>query len=83
MDHIIKNPLDKLKVSCWWTKDFIKIYYNGYLVRKTTSEDILKWFRDKKMIIILNNGMRSEYIPMIDNSITTEFFIYSVKYWSE
>ena len=83
MDHIIKNPLDKLTVSCWWTKDFIKIYYNGYLFRKTTSEDILKWFRDKKMIIILNNGMRSEYIPMIDNSITTEFFIYSVKYWSE
>ena len=82
IDHIVKDPLDKLKVSCLWTKDCIKIYYNGYLVRKITSEETLKWFRDKKMMIVLNNGIRSEYIPKIDNSITTEFFIYSFKLWN-
>jgi len=73
-------PFDLLKLGLHWTKDFIKIYYNGYLVRQITSDNILKWFRDKKMMIILNNAIRSEYTKQIESQIS-EFKIHSVKVW--
>lgn len=39
---------------CWWEKDFIKIYYDGRLVYKVTDKDVLKWFDNKTLNIILN-----------------------------
>lgn len=79
-NHPVSSPYDKLKLGCWWSKDFIKIYYNGHLVRQITSNNILKWFRDKKMMIILNNAIRSEYTKQIESQIS-EFKIHSVKVW--
>lgn len=76
----VHNPLDRLKLGCYWTKDFIKIYYNGHLVRQITSNKILKWFRDKKMTVILNNAIRPEYIKDIESQVS-EFKIHSVKIW--
>jgi hypothetical protein len=67
-------------MSCWWTEDFVKIYYNGYLVRKITSNNILKWFKDQKMAIVLNNAIRQEYSADIKNQ-TTEFKVHEVKVW--
>lgn len=84
-EHGIYDINGKVKFSCWWTKDFIKIYYNGYLVRVITSENILKWFRGKKMLIILNNALREEFLhkqPIVENVPISKFEIYSVKYWS-
>jgi beta-glucanase (GH16 family) len=76
----IHKQLDRLKLGCYWTKDFIKIYYNGHLVRQITSDSILKWFRDKKMTVILNNGIRPEYIKGMESQVS-EFKIHSVKIW--
>lgn len=76
----VYKPLDRLKLGCYWTEDFIKIYYNGHLVRQITSDKILKWFRDKKMTVILNNAIRPEYIKDIESQIS-EFKIHSVKIW--
>lgn len=81
-NHPVYSVDDKLILSCWFTKDFIKIYYNGYLVRQITSDSILNFFRDKKMIIILNNAIREEYkdkSELINQQ--SEFYIYSVSYW--
>jgi beta-glucanase (GH16 family) len=78
--HIVYDDSSKIKMSCWWTKDFIKIYYNGHLVRQITSDKTLKWFRDKNMIIILNNAIRPEYSDKIGKQIS-KFHIYSVRVW--
>ena len=79
-NHPVKSSYDKLKLSCWWSKDFIKIYYNGHLVRQITSDYTIKWFRDKKMLVILNNAIRPEYTKGIESQIS-EFKIHSVKIW--
>jgi hypothetical protein len=79
-NHPVKSSCDKLKLSCWWSKNFIKVYYNGHLVRQITSEYIIKWFRDKKMLVILNNGIRPEYTKDIESQVS-EFKIHSVKIW--
>jgi beta-glucanase (GH16 family) len=78
----VYNPLARLKMSCWWTESFIKIYYNGYLVRVITSNDTLKWFKDQRMIIVLNNAIRQEYSMNIKDQ-TTEFKIHNVKVWEQ
>ena len=83
-EHSIYAVDKRIKFSCWWTKDFIKIYYNGYLVRVITSENILKWYRDKRMLIILNNALREEFLdkqPKVENEVISKFEIYSVRYW--
>jgi beta-glucanase (GH16 family) len=77
----VHDPLAKLKMSCWWTEDFIKLYYNGYLVRVITSNDILKWFKDQRMSIVLNNAIRQEYSETIKDQ-TTEFVVYGLKAWN-
>ena len=79
-NHPVSSSYDKLKLGCWWSKDFIKIYYNGHLVRQITSDYIIKWFRDKKMLVILNNAIRPEYTKGIESQIS-EFKIHSVKIW--
>ena len=79
-NHPVNTRHRKLKLGCWWSSDFIKIYYNGHLVRQITSDYILKWFRDKKMIVVLNNAIRPEYFKQIESQIS-EFKIHSVKIW--
>lgn len=79
--HFVYNTDRVILMSCWWTKDFIKIYYNGHLVRQITSEKTMKWFRDVKMIIVLNNAVRPEFSHLV-NEQTSKFHIYSVKYFT-
>lgn len=49
--------------SLYWTEDFIKIYYDRYLVFQTTDKNILDYFNgdDVTMYIILNNA----YVPEV------------------
>lgn len=78
-----------LKVSCHWTEKFIKIYYNGFLVRIISDPNVLKYFKDVKMYIVLNNALRPEFINYIkENKINQlEFLekcilkVYNVKVW--
>lgn len=79
-NHFVFNDKRIIKMSCWWTPQFIKIYYNGYLVRQITSKRTLKWFTDKKMIIILNNAIRPEFVDELKDQ-SSKFHIFSVKYW--
>lgn len=82
-NHAVYSNDEKIILGCWFTKDFIKIYYNGYLVRQITSDNILNFFRDKKMLIILNNAIRSEFKDCF-NLVRkeSEFLIFNVSYWN-
>ncbi len=82
-NHPVFDNNEKLILGCWFTKDFIKIYYNGYLVRSIKDENIMRFFRDKKMTIILNNAIRPEYKDRAEliNQVS-EFYVYNVQYWN-
>jgi hypothetical protein len=58
----------------WWEKDFIKLYYNGYLVRKITDKRILDGMSEKQRIIIgtgVQEGFYQDNIsPIIVNKVT-------------
>ena len=50
-----------IKFSLHWEKDFIKIYYNDYLVRVITDERDLKWFNENPyQVVILNSALISK-----------------------
>lgn len=50
----------------WWEKDFIKLYYNGYLVRKITDKRVLDGqFEDQR--IIIGTGIQSGFF---ENNLT-------------
>lgn len=79
--HIVYNDDEKIKMSCWWTENFIKVYYNGHLVRQITCEETLLWFRNNNMIIVINNAIRPEFVPIISKQVS-KFHIYSVRHWT-
>lgn len=92
LKHPVKlNQDHPIKVSCWRTKDFIKFYYNGFLVRVVTDTEVLSWFQDQEMIIILNNAIRPEGVGFFDSRIKynkklhnlpiSKFKIHNVKVW--
>jgi beta-glucanase (GH16 family) len=64
----------------WWEKDFIKFYYNGYLVRHITDKKVLDgMFEDQRVIV--GNGLYPEFnkdnlTPMILKKIE----IFKLKY---
>jgi beta-glucanase (GH16 family) len=59
--HGLFVDLDKpLNLICHWTKDFIKIYYNGFLCRILTNPTDLKWFINSYMLVIMNNALRTD-----------------------
>jgi beta-glucanase (GH16 family) len=82
-NHPIYDHFNKIKLSCWWTKDFIKIYYNGYLVRKITNKKTLNFFRDRQMMVVLNNAIRKDYIDFLDKSKVTKFKVHYFRYYKQ
>lgn len=56
-----------ISYSCWWTKDFIRIYYDDTLVREITDKVVLDYFSREPMKLIVNNAVRKEYLPYISN----------------
>lgn len=83
----VKNP-DKRFVDyiLWWEKDFIRIYYDNYLVYECTDKFILNQFNEP-MNLIINNAVEwgidltKEDIEKISKA-DTEFCIANVEYWS-
>lgn len=53
--------------SCWWTKDFIRIYHDDFLVREITDKNLLDYFSKEPMKLIINNSVRKEYLPYVSN----------------
>lgn len=84
----VKNP-DKRFVDyiLWWEKDFIRIYYDNYLVYECTDKFILSQFNEP-MNLIINNAVEwgveltKEDIEEISKADTT-FCIANVEYWSK
>lgn len=67
--HRLPNAVTEeiIDYTVWWEKDFIKIYYNGYLVLYITGKETLDgMFED--MRIIVNNSVESENFS--ENNIT-------------
>lgn len=48
-----------IKYIIWWEKDFLKLYYNGYLVRHITDNKILDKL-DEEMHLIIGTGTQEE-----------------------
>lgn len=55
------NANKNLRLTCHWTKDFIRIYYNGFLCRQITNQKDLAWF-NQDMVVIMNQALRREII---------------------
>ena len=67
-----------LNYACHWTKDFVRFYYDGNLVRTIDDPYILSTF-DAEMYIILNNAVDKEYRYSISPFQVSEFKVRSVK----
>ena len=67
---------------CWWEKDFIKIFYDGRLVYQITDKNVLKWFDNKTLKIILNCNIdywesgRFDFVPTDEPLKFRNFKIY-------
>ena len=60
--HRMANKVvdDFIDYHVWWEPDFIKFYYNGYLVRHITDKAVLDQISENQ-IIILNNGVQEGF----------------------
>ena len=68
-----KTTENFIEYVIWWEKDFVKIYYNGYLVKYVTDKNILDGLNEEQRIII-GNGTEVEFnkdnlTPLIINKI--------------
>ena len=70
------NP-DFIKFSLHWTKDFLRFYYDGYLVREITDKNIL----DKlvPMKVVINNSVETKYSPSNDSIMEVK----DIEVWKE
>jgi len=52
--HRLPNKVteDFITYIIWWERDFIKLYYNGYLVREITDPEVLNAMSEAQQIII-------------------------------
>lgn len=52
---------EKLNLKCHWEKDFIKIYYNNYLVRVVSDKRSMAWFNAiPEQAVIMNAALRGQ-----------------------
>lgn len=88
----IKHPNNRfVYYTLWWEKDFIRIYYDNYLVYECKDKFILNQFNEP-MNLIINNAVEwgveltKEDIAEIDINIlkeNTTFCINSIQYWNK
>jgi beta-glucanase (GH16 family) len=66
-----------IKLQCWWTKDFIKIYYNGFLATIMTNKNNMVWF-NQDMMVVINTALEE----VITGPVTvTPFVIQNFKFY--
>jgi len=63
---INKNKSLNLKLDR--QKDYIKIYYNNYLVRMITDPYILSLINQEEMVVIMSNGVRAKDVSQYSKS---------------
>jgi len=73
--HMLSNKTTEnfIKYIIWWKKDFIKLYYNGYLVRHITDKEVL-YKMNEPQVIIIGTGVQEKFgvnniSPLIVNNI--------------
>lgn len=74
-DHWLPNKVTEEFVDyiVWWEKDFIRFYYNRYLVREITDREFLDGMSEEQQII-LGTGVQEGFLtnnlsPMIVNAV--------------
>lgn len=84
----IKHPDNRfVDYILWWEKDFIRIYYDNYLVYECIDKFILDQFNEP-MNLIINNAVEwgveltKEDIKEI-SKVDTTFCINNIQYWSK
>jgi beta-glucanase (GH16 family) len=84
----VKHPNNRfVYYTLWWEEDFIRIYYDDYLVYECKDKSILNQFNEP-MNLIINNAIEwgveltKEDIEKISKADIT-FWISSVEYWSK
>jgi len=69
-----KNPRKHfIKYGCLWTPNEIEFYYNNRKVYTVNDPEIMKYFENTKMNVIINNGV--DYESDKDNPAKSEFII--------
>lgn len=58
--HRSKNAEEFMEYALWWTKDFIRIYYNGYKVLDVTNKKVLDSMNDR-MKIVIGTGTQKDH----------------------
>jgi len=76
---IFKDPRKHfIKYACEWTKDYIKIFYDGRCVRTITDEQILKEM-DQPQMVVINNHLTEKGLDKVGNQ-SSDFQIKYFKY---
>lgn len=67
------------KYGCVWTDSEITIFFNDRIVRKITDEKTVSQLRGKKMNVIINNAVQSEYLStrMLEHEMVVKSFAYT------
>jgi hypothetical protein len=75
VNHCLPNDVTNefIEYTIWWEKDFIKIYYNGYLVRHITDKEVLNNVNIAQSLII-GSGVESAFntnniSPLVINKV--------------
>lgn len=58
---------DYFNYSLTWSPDYIKIFYDGKLVRNVKDKKILNSYKGHKMNVIINNGISKKYKEQFSN----------------
>jgi beta-glucanase (GH16 family) len=75
----IKDPAKEfLKYSCEWQETRIDIFYNERHVRSVTDKNVLSYFKNQQMNVILNNSVQIG--TEVENHPTSKFKINYFKY---
>lgn len=74
----VLNEKDYFDLVLEYDKDCIKIYYNGYLVRRVTDKEVMKWYANNPdMVVIMGTGIRAGKSLNPTYPMVVERFIYS------
>lgn len=78
-DEDLKRPIT---FSLIWERDKMEFYMNGFKTRVITNSELLKYFEDKPMYVVMNNAIRENMdadTSQISNFIIKEFRYYVSK----
>lgn len=82
----IKMPIELITenfntYTCIWTKDYIKILFNGIPIRKITNKKLLSYLNTQEYALIFGNGFMSH--PPENYRKLDKYTIDSVKVWQK